>query len=158
VRQKKFKDWSAEKMAAASNRVEQAGRATGINFKDGGKIGSTRDAHRLIYLCQKTQTPKEQDALVEKLFEAYHEQEKDISSKEVVREIAIDAGIREIEVNEWLNSDLDGKTVDEEAQYNREKVSNGVPTFIIQGVHRVDGAQDLQELLEALVKAKEGVA
>jgi predicted DsbA family dithiol-disulfide isomerase len=157
LREKKLRGWSEKKIATATNRVEEAGRSVGINFKHGGKIGHTRDAHRLISRSQEKGMPSEvRDALVEGIFEAYHELERDISNKEVLRDIAMRSGIEELEVHEWLNSDMDTTAVDEEAQHNREKVSNGVPTFFIQEHHRVDGAQDIQEFLEVFVKAKEG--
>ena len=145
---------SAERVAAMTQRVTQIGHSVGIDFKHGGKIGSTRDAHRLIHLAQTTKSPDVQNALVEKLFEAFHELEKDISSKEVLRGIAVDAGISGPEVEEWLDSDLGGDTVDAEALASRREGS-GVPRFIIQGVHRVSGAQGSQEFLELFVKVKE---
>lgn len=135
-------------------RLTQIGHSVGIDFKSGGKIGSTRDAHRLTHLSQ-IKSPEVQDALVEKLFEAYHELEKDISSPNVLREIAVDAGLNGSEVGEWLNSNLGGDTVDTEALKNREIGISGVPMFIIQGVHRIDGARDVQEFLEVFTKVKE---
>ena len=135
-------------------RLNQIGKSVGIDFKSGGKIGSTRDAHRLIHLSQ-TKFPELQDALVEKLFEAYHELEKDISSPNVLREIAMDAGFNGPEVGEWLTSNHDEDNVDAEARKNREIGILGVPMFIIQGVYRVDGARDVQEFLEIFVKVKE---
>ena len=145
---------SAERVAAMTQHVTQMGHSVGINFNPRGKIGSTRDAHRLIHLTQTTKSPDVQNALVEKLFEAFHELEKDISSKEVLREIAVDAGIGGPEVEELLDSDLGGDVVDAEARAGRREGS-GVPRFVIQGVHRVSGAQDSQEFLEIFVKVKE---
>ena len=135
-------------------RMDQIGHSVGIDFKSGGKIGSTRDAHRLIYLSQ-TKSLQAQDALVEKLFEAYHELEKDISSTGVLRELAVDVGLNDLEVGDWLNSSIGGETVDTEALKNRERGISGVPMFIIQGVHRVGGAGDVQEFLEIFIKVKE---
>ena len=145
---------SSERIAAITQRVAQIGSSVGINFKSGGKIGSTRDAHRLTHLCQ-TKYPDVQNVLVDKLFEAYHELEKDISSPDVLSEIATDAGLNKPEVDEWLHSNLCADIVNAEAKKNREMVNSGVPTFIIQGVHRVDGAQDLEDFLEVLIKVKE---
>ena len=99
LREKKLSGFTPEQVAAMSNRVNQVALSVGINFKSGGKIGSTRDAHRVIHLSQ-TKSPDIQNALVEKLFEAYHELEKDISSWDVLREIAVDAGLDELEVND----------------------------------------------------------
>ena len=137
-----------------TQRLSQIGRSVGINFKYGGRIGGTRDTHRLIHLSQ-TKSLGVQDALVEKLFEAYHELEKDISSRDVLRQIAIDAGLHEPEVEEWLDSDLGGDIVDAEAMENRKMGNSGVPIFIIQGVHRVNGAQDTQEFFEIFTRVKE---
>ena len=137
-----------------TQRLTQIARSVGINLKFGGRIGGTRDAHRLIHLSQ-TKSLDVQDALVEKLFEAYHELEKDISSPDVLRAIAIDAGLDGPEVEEWLNSGLGGDIVDAEAMENRKMGTSGVPIFVIQGVHRVSGAQDTQEFLEIFIKVKE---
>ena len=145
---------SPERVAAITQRVNQIGHSVGIDFKFGGKIGSTRDAHRLVHLSQTKTNPNVQNVLVEKLFEAYHELEKDISSTEVLREIAIGAGLDGSEVDEWLNSNLGGDSVDAEALENRKEAS-GVPRFMIQGTHRVDGAQDVQEFLDVFIKVKE---
>ena len=140
-------------------RLAQVGHAVGIDFKFGGRHGSTRDAHRLTLLSQTTTTASSheiQDRLVEKLFEAYHELEKDISSPDVLREIAVDAGLDGSEVREWLGSDnRGGDTVDAEARRNREAGVSGVPMFVIQGEHRVDGARDVEEFLELFIKVKE---
>ena len=135
-------------------RLDQIGHSVGIDFKSGGRIGSTRDAHRLIHLSQ-TKSPEVQDAVVEKLFEAYHERERDITSPDVLSELAIDAGLDRSEVGEWLSSSLGGQIVDAEARRNRERGISGVPMFIVQGVDRVDGARDVQAFLEIFIKVKE---
>ena len=151
----KLAGMSSEKVTAMTQRVNQIGRSVGINFSSGGKIGSTRDAHRLVHLSQ-SKSPDVQDALVNKLFEAYHELEEDISSQDILREIARDAGLDGSEVDEWLSSSVGGDLVDAEAESNRKLVTSGVPTFIIQGKHRVDGAQDLEEFLQTFINVKEG--
>ncbi|KAI8956054.1 DSBA-like thioredoxin domain-containing protein [Xylaria longipes] len=153
----KLADWSEEKKAAAMKRVEQAGRAVGIHFKHGGKIGPhTRDAHRLVYLS-RSKSPEITNALVERIFEAYHELEKDISSLDVLSEIALEAGMDKVEVDGWLSSNAAADHVDEEAKAFREKVTgSGVPSYFIQGLYRLDGAQDADDFMEAFVKVKEG--
>ncbi len=156
VTESKLSGLSSDRVTAMTQRLNQIGCSVGIDFRPGGKIGSTRDAHRLIHLTQTTKPPEVQDALVEKLFEAYHKSEKDISSRDVLREIAIDAGLDGLEVNEWLSSSLGRDIVDAEASENRKRGYSGVPIFIVQGVHRVDGAQDPQEFLEVFTKVKEG--
>lgn len=146
---------SEEKREALTKRVNQVGRELGIEFKYGGKFGSTRDAHRLICLSEGM-SEDVRDRLVEGLFGAYHEEERDISEREVLREIVVEAGIERGEVEEWLDSDVGGEIVDEGAKRNSERVDGkGVPYFIIQGKYVVDGAQDFGEFFEAFVKVKE---
>ena len=151
----KLSGMSSERVTAMIQHVSRVGCSVGIDFKPGGKIGSTRDAHRLIHLSQKKH-PDVQNTLVDKLFEAYHELEKDVSSLDVLREIAMDAGLNGSEVAEWLNSSLGAVDVDAEAVKSRKVVESGVPTFIIQGMHRIDGAQDPEQFLEIFIKVKEG--
>lgn len=152
----KLADWSEEKKAAATRRVEQAGRAVGIPFKHGGLIGPhTRDAHRLAYLS-RSQPPEITNLLVEKIFEAYHELEKDISSFDVLSGIALEAGLEGVDVDQWRNSSIAADDVDEEATVFREKVAGaGVPCYFIQGHHRLEGARDVDEFMEVFVKIKE---
>ncbi|GAP84874.1 putative DSBA-like thioredoxin domain-containing protein [Rosellinia necatrix] len=153
----KLADWSEEKKAAATKRVDQAGRAVGIHFKHGGLIGPhTRDAHRLVYLS-RGKAPEITNTLVDGIFEAYHEQEKDISSLDVLREIALGAGLETAEVDMWLSSDnAAAGSVDEEAKAFREKVAgSGVPSYFVQGLDSLEGAQDADDLMEAFIKVKE---
>lgn len=142
----------------------QAGRAVGIEFRWGGMIGGTREAHRVIWLCQRELElegngrgvdVKVRDALVEGIFEAYHVREEDISDLEVLRRVAVDAGVDAGMVDGWLGSDVGGKAVDEEAERNRSVTTAGVPFFTIQGEYHVDGVQDLQEFFEVFVKVRE---
>lgn len=136
--------------------MDQAGRSVGIKFSFGGRIGSTREAHRLIYLCQTSGVSSGvRDALVEGIFEAYHEKELDISERLVLKRIAVDAGIDDEMADTWLESDQSGTIVDEEAARNRNVTTAGVPYFIVQDSHHVDGAQDLQEFVEAFIKVRE---
>lgn len=141
-------------------RVEQAGRAVGIQFKHGGLIGPhTRDAHRLAYLS-RSQPPEITNLLDETVFGAYHELEKDISSLEVLSGIALEAGPEDIDVDQWRNSKVAADRVDEEATVFREKVAgSGVLCYFIHGHHRLEGARDVERVhvsLSCQVKEEEG--
>ncbi|KAH6995756.1 thioredoxin-like protein [Ilyonectria sp. MPI-CAGE-AT-0026] len=137
-------------------RMNQIGRAVGINFQGGGKIGDTRHAHRLVHLS-RTKSPEIQNALVDGIFAAYYELEKDISSKDVLRGIATGSGLEGAAVDEWLRSDLEAANVDEEAERNRDSLAgSGVPAYIIQGSHHINGAEDAHDFMEIFIKVKEG--
>ncbi|KAE8384718.1 hypothetical protein ETB97_005227 [Aspergillus alliaceus] len=152
----RLSDMTSEQRMTLFNRMNQIGRSVNIYFKGGGMIGSTRDAHRLVYLS-RTKSSEVQNALVEKILEAYHELEKDISSREVLTELAVDAGLDSGEVRAWLDSGLAADVVDEEARKNREEEGNsGVPRYVIQGVHRIVGTEDSSVFMEIFAKIKEG--
>lgn len=155
IADEKLKDMSAEQREKLYKRMNQIGRSLGINFRPGGKIGDTRQAHRLVYLS-RDKSLEVQNVLVDKIFEAYHELEKDITDKVVLRELAVEAGVDEHEVDEWLESDDSASIVDQAAQKNREMFGgSGVPTYIIQGVHRAEGAQDADDFMELFIKVRE---
>ncbi|KAF9875008.1 DSBA-like thioredoxin domain-containing protein [Colletotrichum karsti] len=149
-------DMSPERQAALTKRMEQIGRSVGIAFRWGGQIGpDTRDAHRLVRLT-RSKAPEIQDALIEKLFGAYQELEKDISNKDILRQIAIDVGLDDADVEQLLASSSGLDEVDEEEKKTRDLAAgSGVPTFIIQGIHKLDEAQDSSDFYEVFMKVKE---
>jgi predicted DsbA family dithiol-disulfide isomerase len=151
----RLKDMKPEQREALFKRMDQIGRSIGICFNGEGLIGpDTRDAHRLVYLS-RCKPQDVQNELVEKILEAYHEQEKDISSMEVLKEIAVDVGLNVEEVEEWLKSNMAADIVDEEARRNKEELNNtGVPRYIIQGEYQLDGANDPSEFMEIFGKIK----
>ncbi|KAI0010951.1 thioredoxin-like protein [Xylariaceae sp. FL0662B] len=152
----KLSGMSLERREAITKRMDQIGRSVGINFRWGGKIGRTQDAHRLVHLS-RAKSPEVQNALVNKIFEAYHEHERDISSHEILREIATSVGFDESDLDKYLESDLDVENVDDEARIYREMAKgSGVPTFIIQGTNLINGAGDLGESMEVFAKVREG--
>jgi len=94
-------------------RLAQLGKSDGIDFKFGGKTGNTRDSHRLIQLG-KAKSPAVQTRVVEELFATYFENEKDITSHDVLVDAGVKAGLNAAEVKEWLDSGKGGPEVDKE--------------------------------------------
>lgn len=137
-------------------RLSQVGRSEGINFKFGGKTGNTRDSHRLVQLG-KTKSPEMQTRVVEELFAAYFENERDITSHEVLREAALRAGLEKSEIEDWLNSDKGGKEVDKEVEEAKQGRISGVPNFTINGQYEVGGAQDSAVFLKLFEQIKGSV-
>jgi predicted DsbA family dithiol-disulfide isomerase len=143
-----------ERTAMMQERLSGIGKAEGINFKYGGNTGNTRDSHRLVQLG-KTKGPEMQTRVIEELFAAYFENEKDITTKEVLTEAGVKAGLDEKEVKEWLNSDKGGPEVDKEVQQARRQHVTGVPHFTINDQYEVGGAQEpvtFVQLFERLKK------
>jgi predicted DsbA family dithiol-disulfide isomerase len=119
-----------ERTAALHERLSQIGRAEGINFKYGGRTGNTRDSHRLVQLG-KTKSPQVQTRVIEELFASYFENEKDITSQEVLVEAGVKAGLEEKEVREWLESGKGGPEVDLEVRDAVAGNISGVPVSLL---------------------------
>jgi len=122
------------------------GESVGIYFKFGGKTGNTRDSHRLIQLG-KLKGPDTETKVVEALFAAYFENEKDITSHATLLEAAVKAGLDKEEAKSWIESEKGGKEVDAEVREAQEKMISGVPFFTINGRFEVEGAQDSSAFL-----------
>ena len=155
VAEKKLGHLSQDQRDALQARMERNGRGVGITFRWGGNIGPTQDAHRLVYVSRR-KAGDVQSALVEGLLAAYHEQERDIAKRDTLREIALEAGMTGDEVDEAFSSEEVARCVDEEQEkYRRVAEGKGVPLYIIQGEHRIDGAQDPSEFFDVFIKVKE---
>ena len=135
-------------------RLTAVGQSVGINFSFGGKTGATRDSHRLIQLA-KTKGPETQTKVVEELFRNYFEEEKDITSHEVLGRAGVKAGLAEEDVKEWLGSDKGGKEVDKEVMEAQMKDVSGVPHFTLQGKYEIGGAQDPEEFVKIFERLKQ---
>lgn len=139
---------------ALLERMSAIGKAEGINFKWGGNTGNTRDSHRLIELG-KQKGGNTQTRVVEELFAAYFENEKDITSHAVLQEAAVKAGLDEAEVNDWLSSDKGGLEVDKEVKQAQLRGITGVPNFTINSKYVVGGAQEADAFVELFRETKE---
>ena len=134
-------------------RLAQLGKSDGIDFKFGGKTGNTRDSHRLIQLG-KAKSPAVQTRVVEELFAAYFENEKDITSHDVLVDAGVKAGLNAAEVKEWLESGQGGPEVDKEVQEAYEQSISGVPNFTIQDQFEIGGAQEPAAFVQLFEKIK----
>ncbi len=82
------------------------------SFKWGGRIGNTRDSHRLIELAWSEGGAALQDRVVEALFHAYFEAEANLGDEAVLLAAAVKAGMDESRVRAFLRSDELVSTVD----------------------------------------------
>ena len=88
----------------------------------------------------------------------YFEKEGDITSKEVLIQVGVKAGLMEEEVRAWLESGEGGDEVDQEVEQARRKGVSGVPHFTLQGKYEIEGARDPEAFVKIFekVKAAEG--
>ncbi|KAL4781262.1 thioredoxin-like protein [Aspergillus varians] len=144
---------------AAQTRLKRAGRAVGIEFRFGGYIGSSRLAHRVLYLAglEGGGQGQVQCAVAERLFAYQFEMERDVSEVAVVVQAAGEGGLDGDAVREVLRGAAGMEEVEREARELREGGVQGVPHFVIGGGHHFDGAGDMGEFFEAFVAARGGV-
>jgi predicted DsbA family dithiol-disulfide isomerase len=136
---------SAERVYA---RVAAVGEEVGIAF-DFNRIArqpNTINAHRLIAYAQRQ---GKQDALVERLFEAFFLEGHDIHSPAALAKLAGDAGMSEAEVEAYLRGEEDLDTTKAEDDWARGAGVSGVPFFIFNGKIAVSGAHEAETLVKA---------
>jgi predicted DsbA family dithiol-disulfide isomerase len=142
-----------ERTLMMQQRLSQIGQAEGISFKYGGNTGNTRDSHRLIQLG-KTKGPHMQTRVIEELFAAYFENEKDITRQDILIEAGVKAGLDEKEAKEWLESGKGGPEVDKEVQDAVAQNISGVPNFTINDQFEIGGAQDASAFVQLFERLK----
>lgn len=91
---------------------------------------------------------------MERLFENYFEGNADITDLKMLCEVGGAAGLDAEECRSWLESDQGGEEVDRQAKFARETLGSGVPRYIFQGSHHVDGADDPSAFLEVFHQIK----
>lgn len=98
-----------------------------------------------------------QTRVVEELFKAYFENERDITDHAVLTAAGVSAGLPEEEVKAWLGSDKGGEQVDEEVEDAQSRYISGVPNFTVEGRYQLEGAQDPEafvQVFEAVIASK----
>ncbi|OJJ44158.1 hypothetical protein ASPZODRAFT_72849 [Penicilliopsis zonata CBS 506.65] len=164
--------FGAERTAAMGARLAVVGEGEGIKFRFGGRTGRTRDSHRLIWWAgekqkidsssstteskaeSKAEEPSIQTLVVQNLFRAYFEEEKNITDRSVLLEAAVEAGLPADEVEALLDSDRGGVQVDAEAERARQRLVSGVPYFTVQGRYAIEGANEPETFLEVFERIK----
>jgi len=141
-----------ERVLLMHKRLAAIGLQEGIHFSFGGKTGNTRKSHRIIQLAGEKGV---QTQVVEQLFQAYFENEKDITDDEVLKDAAVKGGLKEGDVKKYLESDAGGKQVDKEVAYAQTRFIQGVPHFMINNGPEIGGAQEPDAFIEIFESFKD---
>ena len=134
---------------AMQDALNQAGESEDIAFAFDriARSPNTLDSHRLI---RWSATAGVQNEVVERIFEAYFEDGRDIGNADVLIEIASDAGMDSATVADLLEQGADRELIEnEDAMAHRLGIS-GVPTFIFENKYIVSGAHDPEQLLRVI--------
>jgi predicted DsbA family dithiol-disulfide isomerase len=131
--------------------VVQAGKPDGVvfNYERITRTPNTRRAHRLVWWASRDGNA---DEFVERLFQAYFVEGRDLSSRDVLTHIAGEAGLDAPAAAAFLDSDLGTEEVVAAELESQRRGVHGVPDFRV-GAINFSGAQPIEIMTEALRRA-----
>jgi len=145
---------SEDKMKMYTTLMSAYGVSAGIDYKFGGTVANTLNAHRVIQHFQESLGPEVANKLVNSLYHQYFEEEKHPSTDATLLEACKEAGVPEKEAKEFVGDQSEGlmdvKTL------IREQAGNGidsVPFIVFEGRKRdvsLQGAQEVEDYVKAL--------
>jgi len=141
-----------EKIAAIHARLEEAGQEEGLSFAFDKitRSPNTLDAHRLIRWAQPI---GKQSDIVERLFNLYFVEGQDIGDRNVLIDVARQAGLDVDLITRLFVECVDIVPVQEEISTAARMGISGVPFFIFGGKYAVSGAQPVDALVGVIWKA-----
>nr|POE47832.1 hypothetical protein CFP56_01161 [Quercus suber] len=145
---------SEEKMQMYTALMTAYGKAEGIEYKFGGTVANTLQAHRVIQHFQDTHGPQVADKIVSSLYRQYFEEEQHPSSVETLLKATSEAGLDENEARPFVE-DTDEGLMDVK-MLMREQAGNGidaVPYTVIVGKRRditLEGCREVGDYLKNL--------
>lgn len=153
----------ADGAALVYGRIEDTARADGLEvaFDRIARTPSTVDAHRVVRWAAEANTADadqpggpgaRQDAVMDRLFQAYFFEGQDISDRDLLAEIAAGAGLDAEAVRRALDGDADRDVVAEEDRAARAMGVDGAPTFVLGGRYVLPGAQPSAQWLRVLTE------
>ncbi len=129
--------------------ISEVGRNEGLHFRFERirHTPSSIDAHRLI---RHAAGYGRADGMVEALFAAHFTDGHDIGDHAVLASVAHSCGLDAAEVRRFLATDQETDTVHGENLRAHRLGINGVPCFVVDGMHAIAGAQE-PEVIERLL-------
>ncbi|REK77079.1 DsbA family oxidoreductase [Paenibacillus paeoniae] len=144
---------TVEQAKASSENVKQQAAEVGLEFKfEGALVLNTFDTHRLAQYGEAQGRGYE---TAERLFRAYFTDNDDLSNKDRLVELAVEAGLDEAGAREVLESDQFADIVRAQEEEGSRLGIRGVPFFVIDRKYAVSGAQSPAVFLDTLNKAWE---
>lgn len=135
-----------DKVAEMHERMRGLMTAEGLPYEPDRAISTnTRDAHRVIALAGEAGV---QDAVVDRLFRAYHAEGRDLNDHATLAGLAAEAGLDGV-AGRLAAGDGDAE-VTEQVGRARALGVTGVPFFVLAGQWAVSGAQSREFFATAL--------
>ena len=143
---------------AMSARVTEVAAGDGLEFHlERAVRGSTADAHRLIHLAgilDADGSARLQDTVKERFLRAYFTEGADVSDADVLRGLAVEAGLPEQQVDDVLASAAFARDVDADQAQAQAYGASGVPFTVVDGRYGISGAQPVEAFVEAISRAR----
>lgn len=133
------------------DKLPEFGAQDGLQFsyKPGSKAPNTMAAHTLMHWAGEI-SDDTQHQLQELLFKANFIDCEDIGDPATLAKFAAEVGMDSEEVLEKLKTQADEEKVKEEIRDSQSKGVSGVPCFIFNNQHAVEGAQSVESLVSVL--------
>lgn len=149
---------SAEQSRANTGRLASIAGELGFAFNRGPDfcMRNSFDAHRLLTSAGALEEPEQeaatgvQTALKLALFAAHFTDNRDVSDRQVLADIAASVGLDRTRAAAILASDEFGEMVRAEEAYWADRNITGVPAFILDGRMLVSGAQDPEAFIRVI--------
>jgi predicted DsbA family dithiol-disulfide isomerase len=126
---------------AMQAQVSQAGRTVGIEFNwDQALAVSSHTAHRVLLLARQEYDHVTQRAVLDALFGAHFQRGIDISDVSALTQIAESNGMNGDRVHAYLATDEGTDLLERELAEARTLGIQGVPAFVIDRTHVIEGA------------------
>lgn len=139
---------SMEQSEASQRDIAARAAAVGLTFNwEIAQPGNTFDAHRLIHLGKAHGL---EGSAEEAFIKAYFTQGRAIGDPAVLKEIALELGLPEEEIDEVLKGDKFAHAVRADERVAAELGISGVPFFLLENQWVINGAQPVETILAGL--------
>lgn len=126
----------------------------GLDFRmDQALRANTRDAHRLLWFAERIDGV--QGEVKERLLRAYFTDGRDVGDREVLVEVAADAGLDRDEVAAFLDGTDGVAEVEALLAAAHEHGITAVPTYVIDDAWAIPGAQEPETFVQVLRRMAE---
>ncbi len=147
-----------EQATAILERVTEAAAGDGLAFRmDRALRANTLLAHRMLWLAEQPDSPVPQEALKERLLQAYFIDGLDIGDPDVLADCAAEVGFDRAEMFDFLETDRGRGEVAAYLEQAGDHGISAVPTFVINGQWAIPGAQDTETFVNVLRRLNEKV-
>ncbi len=136
---------------AQIEQISSLGRELGIDFKyESTLYSNTFDAHRVMKLAENKYDYATVQRLNKLLFDAYFTKNLILSDHDVLVAVAIEAGLKEKDVREVLDSEMYADDVRFDEREAAMRGIRGVPYMVFNGEFAVPGALTIEGMKSAL--------